>query len=352
MRPVLYCKTYKYLGFTLNEFLDFKLTVEIHSESASRALGSIIGKMIKIGGFPYKLFCMLYNACVTTVADYSGAVTGFYQYESALQIHVRAIRAFLGLPKNSTNYGVISEVDLPLPQYRTYISMIRQFHRMQNMENHRLTKQILLWDIFLNEKCNLKTWSDEVFNIFKMCNLSILCDTRNTFHLQTIITKIRHSLYKKQVQFIKEECQLKPKLRTFLLFKDFDNTPSYITQTLSFHQRRQFAKLRLGCLPLQIELDRYQIPKLPENQRFCKICLINNPESSFIESEYHFLFICKTYNTERQNWLCNITLPNNFINLPDQIKLSIVLNDPKNVKMTSQYIINSLNIRNKLLNEF
>ena len=47
MKPVPYCTTYKYLGVNINEHLDFKFTVEKHAESAGRALGSIITKMIK-----------------------------------------------------------------------------------------------------------------------------------------------------------------------------------------------------------------------------------------------------------------------------------------------------------------
>ena len=81
---------------------------------------------------------------------------------TTLQVHLRAIRAFLGLPKNSTNAGVLSEVDLPIPKFRNYICMIRQFHRMLNMDKFRLTKKVMLWDIFLNESLNLKTWSTEI----------------------------------------------------------------------------------------------------------------------------------------------------------------------------------------------
>ena len=64
MRPVPYCSYYKYLGVNINEFLDFNFTISMHSDSAGRALRSIITKMIKNGGFPYKVYSMLYDACV------------------------------------------------------------------------------------------------------------------------------------------------------------------------------------------------------------------------------------------------------------------------------------------------
>ena len=99
MRPVPYCKFYKYLGTNINEFLDLKFTVEKHADAAGQALGAIITKMIKNGGFPYNVYSLLYNTCVTSVSDYSGPVTGYQKYDSTLKIHLRAIRAFLGVPR-------------------------------------------------------------------------------------------------------------------------------------------------------------------------------------------------------------------------------------------------------------
>ena len=171
MRPIAYCKYYKYLGVNINEHIDFKFTVEKHSDSAGRALGAIVTKMIKNDGFPYKVYSMLYSACVTSIADYSGAVTGFDKYDSAMKLHSRAIRAFIGVPKNTCNVGLLSEVDLLLPQYRTNIQMVRQYHRILCMDNSMLTKQIYFWDRTLNDRNIIKTWSSEVKSIFDQCNI-------------------------------------------------------------------------------------------------------------------------------------------------------------------------------------
>ena len=69
MRPVPYCTFYKYLGVNINEFLDFQFTVQKHADSAGCVLGAIITKMIKNNGFPYIVYSLLYNSCVTIVAD-------------------------------------------------------------------------------------------------------------------------------------------------------------------------------------------------------------------------------------------------------------------------------------------
>ena len=172
MRPVPYCTFYKYLGVNINEFLDFQFTVQKHADSAGRALGAIITKMIKNNGFPYNVYSLLYNACVTSVADYSGPVTGYQKFDSSLKVHLRAIRAFLGVPKNACSVGILSEVNLLMPQYRTHIQMVRQYHRMICMEDNKLTKQIYNWDRNLNDRNLVNSWSNEIKSIFEKCNQS------------------------------------------------------------------------------------------------------------------------------------------------------------------------------------
>ena len=233
--------------------MDFQFTVEKHSEAAGRALGSIVTKMIKNGGFPYNVYSLLYNSCVTSVSDYSGPVTGYLQYDSALKIHLRAIRAFLGVPKNACNVGVLSEVDLLLPRYRTQIQIIRQYHRMICMDDSRLTKQIFLWDKEINERSLVSTLSKEVKIILSGCNFEDLFKGNSSFDIKNVVSDMKNQFKIFQNNYLSTECASKPKLRTFIKFKDFNETPVYILKTLTFHQRRMMAKTRLGCLPIRLE---------------------------------------------------------------------------------------------------
>ena len=91
-KPVPYCDSYKYLWCSINQNLNFNFIVSCLAESAWRALGSVITKMIKNGGFPYNVFCTLYDACVCSILEYGGEVFGYNLYDSALQIFLRAGR--------------------------------------------------------------------------------------------------------------------------------------------------------------------------------------------------------------------------------------------------------------------
>ena len=146
-------------------------------------------------------------------------------------------------------------------------------------------------------------------------------------------------MYEMQQQIMKSECKNKPKLRTFMLFKDFGPLPPHVGKPLSFVERKCISKLRLGILPLRIETARYARPILPENQRVC-YC-----ESGEIESEYHVMFSCSKYDSLRDAWLRKICTPANFHELEMKEKFEIILNRPENVRLTAQYIVAFMDLR-------
>ena len=151
-RPVNYCKTYKYLGAIINEFLNFNITAEAQAEAAGRALGALITKTITNGGLPFKIYTLLFECSVNSVSDYGSEVWGFASKESIKKIHLRAARSFLGLPKHATSAGVMAEVNWPLPVYRAQVNMVQQFFRVAKMDETRLTKQICKWDLEFSTK--------------------------------------------------------------------------------------------------------------------------------------------------------------------------------------------------------
>ena len=87
---VSYCKDYKYLGCTINEYLDFTFTAEVQADSAGRALSSIITKMIKNQGFPYNVYSILYKACVCSISEYGSEIFWYEKFDSSFKLHLRA----------------------------------------------------------------------------------------------------------------------------------------------------------------------------------------------------------------------------------------------------------------------
>ena len=297
--------------------------------------------MIKNSGFPFNIYTNLVDSCVNSITDYSGAVIGFDHYQGPLKIYLRAARAFLGTPKNAIKNAIISEIGWLMPKYRNRIRMVRQLHRMLNMTNDTLTKKVFLWDKMLNNSGTVYTWYSEVKQICNDCNFQYIYETDQIFPLKTTILSMTETLQSKQNTEIKNECLAMPKLRTFILFKDFENQPNYLSKPLNYFQRRALANLRIGSFRLKIETQRYFRPKIPYEQRFCVTCPNHNNE---IECETHYLFSCTAYGNLRESWL-------SLLEKPEYIKqkLKIVLNWTANIKPTANFILNAFEIRSKIL---
>ncbi len=86
----------------------------------------------------------------------------------------------------------------------------------------------------------------------------------------------------------------KPKLRTYISFKEQFCTEDYVKLCIPRKERSMLAQIRFGILPLHIETGRFRGTALEE--RTCQIC-----NSQSIEEELHFILICNEYNELRIN---------------------------------------------------
>ena len=164
------------------------------------------------------------------------------------------------------------------------------------------------------------------------------------FPVKDVVKQLSKSLKNMQQIRIEIECRNKPKLRTFITFKDFNNLPPHVYKPLSFIERKIISKTRLGILPIRLETARYLRPVLPEDQR---LCFCNNNQ---VESECHVIYKCAKYDNLRQMWLTKLEKPENFLTLPDHEKLCITFNNPNNMKCTAQYLLDVMDLR-RLLND-
>jgi len=100
---------------------------------------------------------------------------------------------------------------------------------------------------------------------------------------------VKNCLHTKASLHWKNELYTKPKLRTYVQFKECFEVENYVK--LSHHrlQRSLIAQLRSGTLPLNLEIGRFR--NLNIEDRLCSMC--NN---NAIENEFHFVCECPAYN--------------------------------------------------------
>ena len=351
-RKINYCQIYKYLGLTIHQFLDFGKMSNSFSDPADRALSSVIGKMIKNKGFPFNVFEKLYNCCVTTITDYAHEVIGFHQYSGSDDIHTKAIRSYLGVGRSANLCAIRYEMALPEPKSRTHIRMLRFYYRMLNMENCRLTKKIYLYDQYLSQ-CNpqLSTWSNEIADIVSKNNLSDVVFTQPP---KIVLSLLESSLVSRDQFKFRSDCLKSDKLRTYnSLFTS--NNPyfsviSYTRLCLPFILRKRLAQLRLGCLPIRIETDRYTRPIVHRDQRYCLQPNCDNTVSNLsdnakhIENEYHFIMKCSQYDQLRSEMFAQIQAVE-FSQMNDDAKFIFLLTTQSVAKLVAQFIVNAFDAR-------
>ena len=85
------------------------------------------------------------------------------------------------------------------------------------------------------------------------------------------------------------------------MFKDNFETELYIKQRIPKFQRSIFAQLRVGILPLEIEVGRYY--RIKVENRICKLC------KEDIEDEIHFMCKCKSLKEIRDKYFLLLNTP-------------------------------------------
>lgn len=278
---------YKYLGVVFNEYLDFNVTAEILSDAGGRALGAIIGKTKHIKDLGYNTFNRLFQAGVKPILEYGSEIWGYKPFTHTDNIQNRAARYFLGVHRFTPILALRGELGWYTTQKMRWLNMFRYWNRLINMPENRLTKCIFEWDWV---KCK-DNWSSELRELYTQF------DSQNTFFEKTLCDlDLLTSKVKEYDQDIwLREIQQKPKLRTYIQFKDNLKPEKYVCSSIPRYQRSIMASLRSGILPLKIETGRYE--SIPADERICELCC-----SGDIENEVHFLCSCSFYKDLREQF--------------------------------------------------
>jgi hypothetical protein len=85
-------------------------------------------------------------------------------------------------------------------------------------------------------------------------------------------TYVKTSLYNLMKIDWQDSIKIKPKLRTYIIFKTEFETEHYIKYHMSKRNRSLLAQFRLGILPINIEIGRYS--NIPLDRRICNIIYV------------------------------------------------------------------------------
>ena len=123
-------------------------------------------------------------------------------------------------------------------------------------------------------------------------------------------------------------------------------------QCLPFILRKKLAQLRLGCLPIRIETDRYTRPIVHRDQRYCLQPKCENSISNLsddvkhVENEFHFLMKCTQFSDLRYNMFKKVKVePHVFAQMNDHEKFVYLLSTQSEAKIVAQFIVDAFDER-------
>ena len=121
------------------------------------------------------------------------------------------------------------------------------------------------------------------------------------------------------------------------IFDEYDHK-GLVYANLSRKQRSVITKVKIGILPLALEVGRFT--DVPLEYRTCKIC-----DDELLEDEYHFLLYCDGLKDIRSdffreyNWLEDLEDPT------DKIELIKLWMNSHNLRQTANFIENMIEAR-------
>ncbi len=278
---------YKYLGVVLNEHIDYNVTAQVLADAGNRALGAIINKYKKLNGLGFFTYSKLYQAGVCPILDYGSEVWGVKSFPQIDTIQNKAMRVFLGVHRFAPNAAVSGDMGWVSSSTRRKTNMVRFFNRITLMPDNRLPRKIFQWDM----KCKGKTWVSYLRSVLSEINQVESIDSMVPVSIVLCKTKFHQIMS----DTWKIEALKKPKLRTYLTFKENNETEPYVQKFMSRKHRSYLAQFRCGILPLDIETGRWV--NKPVESRLCQLC-----SNGDIEDETHVTFECTFYDNIRNQF--------------------------------------------------
>ncbi len=288
--------------------MDFNTTANLLAGAAGRALGSVISKFCGLKNVGYNTFQKLFDTGVSPIIEYAAEVWGYKDFTQCERVHQRAFRYYLGVHPKTPILALMGDMGWLTSKERRQSKMVKYWNRLVHMSEERLTKKVFLYDYAI---CN-NNWSSEMKSIFNATGMNNVFNDMSECDLQLYQV---HNLKNLETRW-KFGLPLKPKLRSYILYKDMYKTEEYVKYCMSRRKRSLMAQFRMGVLPLAIETGRFRGIALED--RICTLCSLN-----VIENEKHFLCECKMYSSLRNQvfgnlqseMYCNSDLDGKFVYL-------------------------------------
>jgi len=304
--PVTIATEYCYLGIVFVPSGSFTKAMNKLKDKASKAFFKIRNDLYDSN---YKGSSKLFNTLVVPIISYGCEVWSPYLLKNlndsnfikicdsqpGESLHIKTCKLILGVHRKSVNHAVRGELG-SYPLLLLMLSLAVKYWWKLNDSCFQGNNSIVVRALTDNRKyadtCN--TWSKGIKQILTLINRSDIWDKPNivtTSSISDVISSALKTIYENLwLDVVKLP---EGKLRTYATFKNIFQLENYVTM-FNKPLRSTFTTLRISAHTLMIEKGRYFSPKLPVENRICKLCNLGK-----VEDEYHFIMECTLYTEYR-----------------------------------------------------
>ena len=354
--PLENTKEYKYLGILLNKKnCTFTQAINALKIKATRALYAIKGK-ININQLPVKVALTLFDYLIKPILLYASETWepflnldhDKWDYQVIEKVHLQFLKQILGVNRSTTNILVRGETYRHSLQLDILKRNIRYAKYIRGKEDNCIVKHAYQYEIEREHPISF-------FSTIRKHEEEIQA-AHGQFHpyrypLENIldISEEKLKIYTRQIHdnIWKSKLDASVKGETYRSFKDQLHYEP-ILKVLDRKHRRVMMKFRMSDHKLMIEEGRHYRPKIPRENRLCKIC---NDE---VEDEQHMLINCKLYG-QRNKWFTEIgeKIPNfNNLNYHQKFIFLMTQEDNQLIKETAKKNSSWLDLREKIITYF
>ena len=332
--------SYKYLGFIFTPSGSILPGLNDLKDRAQRAYHKLKNKM---GAFfrlhpitTLSLFDSLIKPIMLYGSDFWGCLK-MPKNNPIENLFTKFIKTLLGVQKQTSNIGALLELGAVPVMFFGIKNCIKNWHRINNEKE---ANRILL-DIHQMAIDNNLPWPVQIKNKLDSIDIDVGTeDDLGRIHI-TVFERLRNNFHQSCFEEINSEHS---KLRTYAKLKTEIGMEKYLNSIKNITERTAITKIRLSNHDLMIETGRYK--EIPVQERLCPFCDNN------VETEQHFLLVCKTYQTHREQLFNELRMINqNLEILNEEEQFVALLNEPNTIKLVGNFLSKMLTLRRFLLNK-
>ena len=288
---------YTYLGIKLTPNGKFTM-------AQKRLCEKSFASHFHISKLPHRLVFKIFDATVLPILTYGGEVWGVSKHANfkkwdqshAEKIHLKFCKHYLELNRKASNSATRSELGrLPI-QITLVKKSLKYYSYLCGKDQNTIVKQAFLISKDLDLE-NKRSYISELKSFLR--GTGCYTNTENLDSIRTsTIAQIMRKLENNYLNFWQEEINTSMKLDFYLLYKTGFCTSSYVDILRNTQIRKDFIKFCISNHNLCIEVGRHCKPKVPREERLCKVCMQNE-----IEDEIHILFHCTKYECIRKQFI-------------------------------------------------